>query len=221
MSPAKYFFETKKDARDLPTQGSRRSPAVAAATSLIYGEGDVQRIADELMGELASPHTLMLDRATTRPFSAVFGLLAEFSRRYPTVTVIKSEAAMPSVSVSLHALYFAAATAVHHTANEGTPITLEAHISPSGDAVSVVITAERAAMDEEEALSILGLDGGRLDLLSALGERGGFIPTVCAKGTSEFRLTVKTSPPGAARVQAGDDPSLFAAFLLPLTYFCI
>ena len=126
---------------------------------------------------------------------------------------------MPSVAVSLHALYFAAGTAVHHTAKEGTHITLCAIADE--ETASILITADKAARQEEGALAVLGLDNGRLALLRALGERGGFTLSVTPGERCELRLTVKTATPGTLTVQATSDPSLLSAFFLPISYFCM
>ncbi len=221
MSKSKYLFEPKEDARSLPDERQgRRSTHVAAAAALVYREGNTEEAANELMAELCSPHTLALDLTTDRPLLSVFGLLSEFASRYPTVTVLPPPPEAPPASVSLHALYFAAGTAVHHTARADVPITLSLH-APEDGAAAIVISASRPSLNKEEAAEVLGLSGERLALLTSLGERGGFTLSLEIGDTSCLRLSVEASRKGRGRVLALSDPSLLSAFFLPLSYFRI
>ena len=221
MSPGKYFFDTKHDARDLPSEkAGRRNPRVAATASFLYREEDFDRRAEELLASLCSPHALSLDRTKGRPLSSVFSLLKEFAARYPTVTALPPPTVTASVSLSLHALYFTAGTAIHHTARADLPVTLSARHT-EGEGAAILISAERASESEEEAAAILGLDGGRLSLLTALGGLGGFSLSVSAGERSSLAITLSPSKVRGAQVTATTDPSLLAAFLLPLSYFSI
>ena len=213
MSRGVYFFgQGEGDAsRRLPCDPDLpEGVTVAASAQLRHG-------IESLREEIASPQSRTRSEMSPLPFSVLYEMAAEYAGRYPTVTVEPGCNAGYSIGVSVHDLYFAIGTAIHYVGLAGYAVTLRYR-----DAEEPEILLSRAvpAKEESEVLSAFGLDReDRYATLLQLAADAGFALALRTGECAELTFRLTRSQATQIRLNAVDDPSYLAAFLLPLTYF--
>lgn len=225
MSQRKHFFyygnNAAEEGRRLPDDRAEEVAAarVRAAATLAYTEEetDYAVMAEAILDELVSESARLLAGQSPVSLSSLYLMLGDFCRRYETVTALPPPEGVYPVAPVAHGLYFAVATAVHHAAKVSLPVTLSME---EGDPPAIILSAPRPSGTEEEAAAVLGLDReGRLPILYCLAEASGFSLSLHAGDETVLRFTVPLRPAGTVRLRAVSDPSLEAAFLLPLSLF--
>ena len=224
MSQRKHFFyygsRAAEEGRGLPDEriGEAAAARVRAAATLLYAEeSDYAVMAEAILDELASENARLLAGRSPVSLTSLYLLLGDFCRRYETVTTLPPPEGVYPVAPVAHGLYFAVATAVHHLGKTSLPATFSMEES---DPPALVLTAPRPSSDEEAAVSVFGLDReGRLSLLHCLAEASGFSLSLHPGKETALRFSVPLRALGTVRLRAVGDPSLEAAFLLPLSLF--
>ena len=225
MSQRKHFFyygsKAAEDGRHLPDDriGERAAARVRAAATLAYTEEetDYAVMAEAILDELASENARLLAGQSPVSLCSLYLLLSDFCCRYETVTALPPPDGVHTVAPVAHGLDFAVATAVHHAASVEMPLTLAME---EGDPPSITLLAPRPSGTEEEAAAVLGLDReGRLPILRRLAEASGFSLSLLPGNETLLRFEIPLRHAGTVRLRAISDPSLEAAFLLPLSLF--
>lgn len=224
MSQKKHFFyygrsEGEKGRRlpdereELPAAARVRATALLAYTE---EETDYAVMAEALLDEMVSENARLLSRKSPTALSSLYLLFGDFCRRYDGVTVLPPQGGVLPVAPVTHGLYFALATAVHYAVSVCSPLTL----AMEEGTPTITLTSPRPSKDEEEATAALGLNTeGRLKILHRLGEASGFSVSLHPGKETVLRFEVPQCPAGTVRLRAVSDPSLEAAFLLPLSVF--
>ena len=225
MSQKKHFFyygnRAAEEGRRLPDDRAGE-PAVAgvrAAAVLAYAkeETDYAAMAEGILDELVSKSTRLLAGQSPISLSALYLILSDYCRRYETITAMPPPDGLQTVAPVAHGLYFAVATAVHYAVSIGAPLTLAAE---EGDPPAFTLSSPSPSSDEKEAAAVLGLDcEGRLEILRHLAEVSGFSVSLLHGSRTALRFEMPLRPAGTVRLRAVGDPSLEAAFLLPLSIF--
>ena len=225
MSGRKHFFyygsKAADEGRHLPDDrpGETAAARVRAAATLAYTEEetDYAVMAEAILDELVSENARLLAWRSPVSFASLYLLLSNFCCRYETVTALPPPEGVHTVAPVSHGLYFAVATAVHYAASVSLPLTLAME---AGDPPALRLSVSRSSGTEEEAIAALGLDcEGRLPILHRLAEISGFSLSLLPGDETALRFEVPLRPGGTVRLRAVSDPSLEAAFLLPLSIF--
>ena len=225
MSQRKHFFyygnNAAEEGRRLPDDRAGKAAAarVHAAATLAYTEEetDYAVMAEALLDEMVSENARFLAGQSPASLASLYLLFGDFCHRYDTVTVLPPPDGIYAVAPVTHGLYFALATAVHYAVSVGMPLTLAME---AGDPPAITLTSPSPSEDDEAATAVLGLDcEGRLEILRHLAETSGFSLSLLAGSETVLRFEVPLRPFGTVRLRAVSDPSLEAAFLLPLSVF--
>ena len=226
MKRNSYFFysqgKTEDEGRSLPNDRPQvpvGAASVAADTPFRYEDEEYAvRTADDILDELGSPHTHALAKTRGVTLDYLLLTLSELCAPLSSVSVHKAPAAKVTLFLSVHALLFSVATLVYHTAAEGLPVSISAE---DGETPSLTLSVSRPSHTEEEAAAVFGLlKEARLPILTALCEKGGFsLSLVPGDSVTEARFSMPRSGGDTLTLMAGVDPSLYAAFMLPLRRF--
>ena len=210
MSQSAYFFDKEQPSK--PERGlPRETPGLAGHMS----EADAQRL-EHLCDEIVSPHGRALAGTSTITFSALFEMVADFAGRYPTVTAEPCSIGLP-VRICAHDLYFAIGTALHYVGLAGYEVTLRTEES---EQPAILLSRRVTTATESEVEAAFGLNfEDRRTILTQLADKAGFSLSLRTGDVAELVFSVPCTRTEHIRLLATDDPSLFAAFMLPLTYF--
>ena len=224
MSRKTYYFDRRPEGDDLrrrlPLEASLLAERLSVSSpDLPKGEEDatVKEATAFLKRELASPHARALSRTAAIPFSTLYGTVSDYAARYPTVTVQPIDGVTPSVALCAHDLYFAIGTAIHYIGRDGIPATLHAFL---GDEPAIVLSREVSSLTIAEMKAAFGLDAERrYEILTDLAEEAGFSVSLRGGDVTELVFRMQRTALGHIRLLANEDDSLFAAFMLPLSFF--
>ena len=171
----------------------------------------------DLKRDLLPTVSRLLARRSAISVASLLSLIEGYADRYPTVKVQPLSEAAPNVAVCSHDLYFAIGTALHHLGLAGRNATIYAE---GGDSPAIILQATVPTETEEETAAVFGLDlEDRALLLTQLAEEAGFTLSLAVGERCALRFGLSCGRADHVRLLAVTDPSLLAAFLLPLTYF--
>ncbi len=226
MKRNSYFFYSQDkrldDRRSLPNDRPQvpvGAASVAADTPFRYDDEEYAlHTADDILNELGSPHTHALSKTRGVTLDYLLLALSELCASFSSVTVHKNTAARTTLFLSVHALLFSVATLVYHTAAAGLPVSI---LAEDGETPSLTLSVPYPSRTEEEAAAVFGLlKEARLPILTALCEKGGFsLSLVPGDSATEAHFLMPRSEGDILTLMAGVDPSLYAAFMLPLRRF--
>ncbi len=218
-----YFDRHPKDdtlRRRLPPEASLIAERLAVSSPTLPRKEDgdpVKDAASFLRRELISPHRRALSHTAAIPFATLYGMVADYARRYPTVTVQDIHGITPSVTLCAHDLYFAIGTAIHYIGLAGLDVTMHAF---GGDTPAIILSREVATGSVRESVTAFGLDTERrYEILEQLAEEAGFTVSIHGGSISELVFRMSGTVLEHIRLLANEDDSLYAAFMLPLSFF--
>lgn len=224
MSQKTYYFDRQAQddtlRRRLPQEAALIAERLAVASASPLRREDeepVRDAADFIRRELVSPHGRALSHTTAISFSTLYGMVADYASRYSNVAIRPILGITPSVSLCAYDLYFAIGTAIHYIGLGGFPVTMHAF---SGDEPAIVLSREVSSATLAEMKTAFGLDAEmRYEILTDLAEEAGFRVSLRGGDMTELIFRMKSAVVEHVRLLANEDNSLYAAFMLPLSFF--
>jgi hypothetical protein len=224
MSQKTYYFDRHAEddtlRRRLPLEAAQIAARLSVASSdpLRKEDGDPAReAADFIRRELVSPHGRALSHTAAVSFATLYGMATDYASHYPNVTVQPLLGIAPSVALCTYDLYFAIGTAIHYIGLGGIPVTMHAF---SGDEPAIILSRELTSLTTAEMKAAFGLDAEmRYEILSDLAKEAGFSVSLRGGDVTELVFRMKSAVVEHIRLLANEDDSLYAAFMLPLSFF--
>ena len=234
MTRGKYFFYPKSDkketahdphaaARVLPSEQSEE----IAPPSFAFRAGNAtlrrplaesaERMATDILTELSSLQSRMASKKLAVPFASILALLTEFSEEYETVTAVMTPHRELCVATCTHNLLFAIGTVVLYAAANAVPIELIGGEDEQGPLIR--LRTERSSLSPEEAAEHFGVSPYRMAVLRRIAEASDFSIEAIPADRSELCFRIPIYTPDTYRVFALTDPTLYQAFMQPLSYF--
>ena len=234
MTRSKYFFYPKGNGKDLPNNAldsARTLPTEhseeIAPPSFAFRAGSgvlchplaqsAERMATEILADLASMQNRMASKKLAVPFASVLALLSDFCKDYPNLTAVTLPHYDLCVATCTHNLLFAIGTVVNHAAANSVPLTIGSDRDRGGALIR--LRTEQESLTPEEAAAYFGLSPYRMAVLTRIAAASDFAIEAIPADCSELCFRIPIYTPDTYRVFALDDPTLYQAFMQPLSYF--